>query len=822
MTDVAEPVSENAKKKRHRNRVVLNPKKHNRVLPSIGSPLSPSRVGTGYKPVCKRAWEGDFEREDLFSQVNASTLGALQDFDDSDVEELAHMEPEVSPNKVDDVTNIETNKVDDITNIKTNLFPFDMTTNDKLVVSEEPDKHTIKSTNGLDSSDVTTEHKVIATHAPQIAWNVEQPKTKEKRNKNKTKNTWVQSFLSEEKNRRVLESVETVTDKKEEPAEDVGLAACDEVSGLGDCEVYENIQNSPKSPLTVSTEEQCTTARDVTDLKTRLLSLRHQQVYHPQKILKKFDLVTLFNRISLPDRPPPPYASQYPHRMYTVPCPGYREESIQASVQVFTPDELLMREVIEDGLTPLHLAAKLGQLHQIHLLISTGADVNAVDRHGRIPLMLAFNQQQVHMECIQTLVNDRSSLNQQVTDGATALHMACYLGHYNLVEYLLSKGADARIADGEGRLPIHWATHPSNPKSIQFIANRHPHIVNATDDANMTPLMWAAFHNQIACLSLLLSLGADVEEKDVEGKTANHWAVHRENAKCLRRLLRLESTFFRDHKGKTVLHQAAETGSVIAMKAVLALRRDAVSDSDKQARTPLHWAAVADQVEACKYLLDRGADAGQTDSSDRTPLDYALMKGHNYTVALFTCHETSVIDLSRSLQQEDTLSTLSHTNSFVSFQSQRAASALSSVSSRALPAQSRVYTAIRELEVLAYGSEMGLYEFRMQGPLHRVYMWLDISTSRVCWGRGKKNYFSDNFKASPLREVVTESTREERERCRRDMKGHKYYLFKIETELELMYVVAFNELAFTAWTDQLAKYLLYSPRSLVGLKRFLI
>ena len=804
---MSEPVSEeNSVKKRLRNIVVLNPKRHNKVLPGVSSPRPEA---TGYKPVCKRAWEGEFEREDLFSQVNASTIEILQDFDDSDIEELDKMESDVTLNIVDDVTNIETHTV-----------PIHVATDDELVISKEADSHN----NTNNNNDVTT-NKVSSSHVPQLAWNVE-PKAKEKRNKNKTKNTWVQSFLSEEKNRRIAEPVETVENRKEDiiVIEDMGIPPSDEVGGLRDCEVYENRQNSPKSVLAISTEEQCT-AQDITELKTRLLSIRHQQVYHPQMILKKFDLVTLFNRISLPDRPPPPYASQYPHRMYTVPCPGYRvEENVQARVQVFTPDELLMREVIEDGLTPLHLAAKLGQLHQIHMLISTGADVNAVDRHGRIPLMLAFSQQQVHMECIQTLVNDRSFLNQQVTDGATVLHMACYLGHCNLVEYLLSKGADARIADGEGRLPIHWATHPSNPKSIQFIANRHPYIVNATDDANMTPLMWAAFHNQIACVSLLLSLGAEVEEKDVEGKTANHWAVHRENARCLRRLLKLESTFFRDHRGKTVLHQAAETGSVPAMKAVLALRRDAVSDADKQGRTPLHWAAVSDQVEACKYLLDRGADAGQSDSSERTPLDYALMKGHNYTVALFTCHETSIIDLSRSLQQEDTESMLSQTNSVVSFQSQRVPSALSrsSVSSRGQASQSRVYTAIRELEVLAYGSEMGLYEFGMQGGLHKVYMWLDISTSRVCWGRGKKSYFSDNFKASPLREVIKESTREERERCSRDVRGHKYFLFKIETELELMYVVAFYELAYTAWTDQLAKYLLYSPRSLVGLKRFLI
>ena len=793
------------KKKRLKNIVVLNPKRHNRVIPSHlpthGHP-DPLSVGTSYKPVCKSAWEGAFEKQDLFSQIDSSAVEILKDFDDSDLEEI----PLVEAN-----TRIVT--------------PTHIPTNDEPTTStDELDKHI------NDISDyVIPIDKTLPTRLPQLVWDKEQPQEKGKgKKKRKSKNTPVQSFSQETE---VVDHVRTPEHDTVEPIQrenelEVVEVGENDVSGLVECEVYENTHTPSATDLQVGNE--CNTTEELTEIKTRLLNIRTKHAPQP-KMLKKFDIETLFKRISLPDRPAPLYASQFPHRLYTVPCPDYKvEETVAYRMKVFSSDELLMREVIEEGLSPLHVAAKLGQLHQIHVLISTGADVNAVDRHGRIPLMLAFNEQLVHMECVQTLVNDSSFLNQQVTDGATALHMACYFGHHNLVEYLLAKGADARISDEEGRLPIHWATHPHNPKSIQYIVNRHPHIVHATDDANMTPLMWAAYHDQIACVSLLLSLGAEVEEKDIEGKTANHWAVHTDSAKCLRRLLKLESTFFKDHKGKTVLHQAAETGSIPAMKAVLSLRRDAVCDLDKQGRTPLHWAAVSDQVEACKYLLDRGADAGQTDNREKTALDYALMKGHNYTIALFTCHETSVIDLSRSLLEDDTISSLSPSLSYASLQSHRPTTALSrattrsSVSSRLLPPQSRVYTAIRELEVLAYGCDMGVYEFGMQGALHRVYMWLDISSSRVCWGRGKKSYFSDNYKASPLKEVTTETSREEMERCERDMKGHKYFLFKIETHLELMFVVAFNELAYSAWTDQLAKYLLYSPRSLVGLKRFLI
>ena len=44
-----------------------------------------------------------------------------------------------------------------------------------------------------------------------------------------------------------------------------------------------------------------------------------------------------------------------------------------------------------------------------------------------------------------------------------------------------------------------------------------------TDSAGMTPLMWAAFHNKPKNIAKLLKYGGDPEEKDVEGKTVNHW-----------------------------------------------------------------------------------------------------------------------------------------------------------------------------------------------------------------------------------------------------------------------------------------------------------
>jgi ankyrin repeat protein len=39
----------------------------------------------------------------------------------------------------------------------------------------------------------------------------------------------------------------------------------------------------------------------------------------------------------------------------------------------------------------------------------------------------------------------------------------------------------------------------------------------------MTPIMWACLHNRPKHVKKLLQYGADLDEKDLEGKTAAHW-----------------------------------------------------------------------------------------------------------------------------------------------------------------------------------------------------------------------------------------------------------------------------------------------------------
>ena len=46
-------------------------------------------------------------------------------------------------------------------------------------------------------------------------------------------------------------------------------------------------------------------------------------------------------------------------------------------------------------------------------------------------------------------------------------------------------------------------------------------------------------------------------------------------------LLQADHTYFKDHRGRTVLHLSAETGSLTACDLIIRLRADAVHDLDR-------------------------------------------------------------------------------------------------------------------------------------------------------------------------------------------------------------------------------------------------
>ncbi len=171
------------------------------------------------------------------------------------------------------------------------------------------------------------------------------------------------------------------------------------------------------------------------------------------------------------------------------------------------------------GWTLLHWASGNGKVDLSNLLLEKGADVNAKDFHGHTPL---------HWTASGTT---ESSV------GLLGLGLFPLTGWYRstraespsrllVVRLLVDHGADVNARDDEENTPLLWAALMGFTEVAEFFLAKGADV-NAKDESDRTPLHWAASTGHKESVDLLLLNGADVNAKDKDGETPLQYADRR-------------------------------------------------------------------------------------------------------------------------------------------------------------------------------------------------------------------------------------------------------------------------------------------------------
>ncbi len=220
--------------------------------------------------------------------------------------------------------------------------------------------------------------------------------------------------------------------------------------------------------------------------------------------------------------------------------------------------------------TPLHLAAKAGDLELVELMLAKGADADAAGRYGSTPLLAAINKG--HLPVVRRLIKAGAEINpedpgpggvpliQAVSQGATDISMVEFKAErakkkvtpkgkaaltrkwLGIVDLLVESGADIDAKSDRGWPVLFSAINGGQPAILKRVLKHKPDL-KAKGPKGETALQFLAANGRlkepdlIPLARVLVKARANRRAKNAEGKTASQIAAAR-GFKKLARILK--------------------------------------------------------------------------------------------------------------------------------------------------------------------------------------------------------------------------------------------------------------------------------------------
>ncbi|XP_058800177.1 ankyrin-1-like [Phymastichus coffea] len=206
------------------------------------------------------------------------------------------------------------------------------------------------------------------------------------------------------------------------------------------------------------------------------------------------------------------------------------------------------------GHTALHFAVRFGQTEMVKLLLECGADVNARNTIGQIPInypniFYATAEQQDILklllehrcqwslldetyrmqiynlmcygpkEAIEILLNLNADYAARDAFHQTILHYIVKNRNTDVVQLLKSRDIDPNVEDDKGRTPLHIAAKEKNEIACKIFLDKGADVNKVSDTFIAVPLFYAItgadqYNNCKKCIELLLDHGADAQFSD--------------------------------------------------------------------------------------------------------------------------------------------------------------------------------------------------------------------------------------------------------------------------------------------------------------------
>lgn len=296
-----------------------------------------------------------------------------------------------------------------------------------------------------------------------------------------------------------------------------------------------------------------------------------------------------------------------------------------------------------DGVSPLALAIRFGNVEMVRMLLAAGADEAVYDAEGNPPVFSLVLYpvdffRDFYGSCVKDdhpifankvkIVSLLKQLDLTNAEGYTVLMKSLfpmkfwYTGfgdgispkkNLSIALELIKKGADVNAVGNDGKRPLHQAV--ADMEEVARALAEAGADINVQDNDGNTPLMYACMKAKEETVLWLLKAGADYKIQNNEGRTAADIAVKRGYSRALELM------------GADTLLQACKNNQKQSVQVILNRGGIDVNERDEECNTPLIYACQNNALEIVKMLLDNGADPNAGNQENLAPLHFSAASG---------------------------------------------------------------------------------------------------------------------------------------------------------------------------------------------------
>jgi ankyrin repeat protein len=236
------------------------------------------------------------------------------------------------------------------------------------------------------------------------------------------------------------------------------------------------------------------------------------------------------------------------------------------------------------GVTCSHKAAAGGRDEILNILCQKGADINVKDQEGRTPLH--YSTLHNHLSTTQLLINKNAKLYLKDVNNRTPLDYAASRGYVEMFKLIVDRSENfldvnkslLYAADGDenmivkylvierevdvnfqynGKTSLHCASRNGHFDVVKFLVKRGAEVNKQEDKTLLTALHYAGSRGFLKIIKFLIDNGANSNLRDKQGKTCLHYSVIFGNVEVVKYLTeKVEDVNAADAEGETPISLA--------------------------------------------------------------------------------------------------------------------------------------------------------------------------------------------------------------------------------------------------------------------------